>query len=562
VASVGAAVVWRQAPSPAAGPAALPRVVVAEFANLTGDAAFDELGIAAIDWLTETMQQTGVVASVPTETALRASRAAARDSAGGDPVRRIAAAAASDLVVTGRVYRQGDSLRYMVQVTQASTNALLGAVGPVTAPRTEPVQGLAEVATRLVALLAASRDERLSDVRDRAGTPPKYEAYRRYTDGLDRYVASDFAGALDHFLAAARADTGFAPPLIYASISLSNLGRYVEAEAVLDSLQRRRDRLSPYNRAWLDYRAAFARGQRLAALAALRTLDSLAPGTKTAYNHALEAMENGFVHEAVRVLEDVAPDAGPLKGWIPYFEVLGAAHHLLGDFDDELRAARAAADRFPTRLYARLPMVRAQAAQGARQALDRTLAEARALPADPYGTTAALLHATAGDELAAHGQPEGAGPYWREAIALASAGGPPADAAGQRLVVGAALAMGDPSRGAAAAQALLRAPDPSPDDLGYAGAWYAASGDAPAARRLMARLGQLGRAARFGTAPFAQARIAAALGDDDEAERLLARAFAEGKEFDLWIHTDPAFARLRARPSYRAWLVPRDGASR
>jgi tetratricopeptide (TPR) repeat protein/TolB-like protein len=554
---------WRAAaPPPPDTPTGLPRVVVSEFANLTGDAAFDQLGIAAIDWLTETMQQTGVVSSVPTETALRASRAAARDSNGRDPVQRIAEAAASDFVVTGRVYRQGDSVRYMVQVTQASTNQLIGAVGPVTAPRAEPVAGLSEVATRLVALLAASRDQRLTDVSERTGTPPKYEAYRRYTEGLDRYLASDFTGALAHFREATAADTGFAPPRIYASIALSNLGRYVEAEALLDSLQRQRERLSPYNRAWLDYRTAFASGRRLAGLTALRALDSLAPGTKTSYNHALEAMENGFVHEAVAVLTSVRPDVGPLKGWIPYYEVLGAAHHLLGDFDAESRVGRMAQTVYPTRLYALLPTVRAAAALGNRSALDAVLSAARALPTDPYGTTAALLHATAGDVSAARGRPTEAAARWREAIALATAGGPPTESSQQRMVVETAVAVGDVAAAAPSARALMAKPSPTTEDLAAIGAWHAASGDTLAARRTMARLAAGAPKTRFGTTPFAQAKIAAVLGADDEAERLLAKAFAEGKAFDLWMHNDPAFARLRMRASYRAWLVPRDGPAR
>jgi hypothetical protein len=47
-------------------------------------------------------------------------------------------------------------------------------------------------------------------------------------------------------------------------------------------------------------------GQRRAALVAVRSLDSLAPGTKGTYNHGLEALENGDVDVAITTLRRIA----------------------------------------------------------------------------------------------------------------------------------------------------------------------------------------------------------------------------------------------------------------
>jgi hypothetical protein len=146
--------------------------------------------------------------------------------------------------------------------------------------------------------------------------------------------------------------------------------------------------LSPYHQRWFEYRRAFPAGQRAEALVAVRALDRSAPGTKATYNHAVEALENGYLAEAVATLETLSPDRGPMRGWVPYHEVLGAAHHLLGHFENELALGRDAQRRFPGRLYALRPTVPALAATGRIAELDRLLAAAVDLPPDPYGLLA------------------------------------------------------------------------------------------------------------------------------------------------------------------------------
>jgi hypothetical protein len=61
----------------------------------------------------------------------------------------------------------------------------------------------------------------------------------------------------------------------------------------------------------------------------------------------------------------------------------------------------------------------------------------------------------------------------------------------------------------------------------------------------------------MGAAHVAEARIAAAVGLEERAVRALERAFAAGKEYDLWLHRDPDFQPLRTNPSFQRLLVPR-----
>src|SRR3982751_1188010 len=128
-----------------------PRVVVAEFVNMTGDRSLDYLGITAVDWLTEGLQRTGVISGVATESAIRASRFV-RDNAvarAKDPITTLAIETRADIVVSGRIYRAHDSLEYQIQVSDANNRSLLGAIGPIGTPRGDPLVGLVEVRSRL-----------------------------------------------------------------------------------------------------------------------------------------------------------------------------------------------------------------------------------------------------------------------------------------------------------------------------------------------------------------------------------------------------------------------------
>jgi hypothetical protein len=60
----------------------------------------------------------------------------------------------------------------------------------------------------------------------------------------------------------------------------------------------------------------------------------------------------------------------------------------------------------------------------------------------------------------------------------------------------------------------------------------------------------------FGGTSVWQAKIAAALGNKDQAMVFLRRAFSEGTFIDDWIHRTPAFRSLLDHPPFQALLQP------
>ena len=85
----------------------------------------------------------------------------------------------------------------------------------------------------------------------------------------------------------------------------------------------------------------------------------------------------------------------------------------------------------------------------------------------------------------------------------------------------------------------------------------AETGDQVTARAEDQWLARAGSRYTFGSHTEARARIAAALGERDEAVRLLHQAVTEGLGYDNNKHLDFELQRLRGYPPYEEWLRPK-----
>jgi hypothetical protein len=207
-------------------------------------------------------------------------------------------------------------------------------------------------------------------------------------------------------------------------------------------------------------------------------------------------------------------------------------------------------------LYALLPSVRALGALDRVPALNDLLGRSSSLPRDAYGTSLQKLYVEAADELRAHGDAPRARPYYSKALDMIK-GEPndrsPANADKERLELRAAAERGLErwSDLGATAAALMTIDSTEPDYRGLLGVTLAHRGRTAEAVSLRATIEDDSRPYLFGRAPVAAARIASALGNDDDAIADLARAFAEGRQFDLWLHRDSDFDRLRSLPAFQ-----------
>ncbi|MGI8844008.1 MAG: protein kinase domain-containing protein, partial [Gemmatimonadaceae bacterium] len=380
-------------------------IAVAVLANETGDPALDSWGRMAGDWITQGLQDIGLVPVVPWPSALHASEELERRGAAGEPVNAVALLreeSGAGTVVTGSYYLVGDSLAFRVEVADAIAQRVIVAPPPVVVARDSAHVAVRMLRDRLMSAVAIQSDDRFATSRDLASRPPIIEAYRQFDRGIELHLAQEYDAAVPAFLEAHRLDTTFVPPLIYASTDLWNTGQFARLNAVLTILQSRQQRLDPYHRFWAEYIANRRRGEGDRSLAAIRRAAELAPGSRAWYALAQAALETDRPDEALIALERIDPEHGELRGWSSYWTQLTHALHAMGLHERELAAARSLRSRYPDRRVGLVLEARALGALGLADAVDSLVDGAAALPPTTYWSQGAEL-VVAGEELLSHG---------------------------------------------------------------------------------------------------------------------------------------------------------------
>ena len=565
------------------------RVLVLPFQNRTASDSLDPVGTMAADWITEGLSRTGVAQVVTTESAMAAARTA-RDSGGGAPLpRAVAARTGAGLVVSGAVYRQGDSLHLQAEVVDAASERVTHSLGPATARVEAPMAAVEEIRQRVLGALATRLDSLdVADALER--DPPPYEAYRLYALGMTAFDDSDMDAAVDYFRQAHRRDSTFVLPLAKAVAANLNLGHQAAADSLVATIQRLTEpaELRPFTRAMVDYRRAQLSGTPDERYRTARELARLAPGSVWELVVGRQALCLGRIEEAARLLapSDTLRDLPPTARG-SYLSALSRALHLQGEHERELEILReiehgtsvpAGPDAPPTivydsaleadvdELYDRVPPL---AALGRVDRLRELAERRRSLPPEVEPQQGDVLLAAA-RELEAHGHREEAEAFYDRAIAWyrdrSSEAEPSAShlrglafalySAGRweevRPIYRELVRRGEAADDATAAPTLAR-------NRGRRGMVAAALGDTAAAREAARWLASDSlraldaELAESGWPLYARAGIAAQIGEHDAAVSLLRRASQREcwSYFpDLW-EADPAFEPLSDHPGFR-----------
>src|SRR6266849_6391921 len=380
------------------------RVVVAVIENHTGDPTLDNVGHMAADWVTQGLAQTGLVEVVPSVSVMSSSRTPGGHGPGhldAVGIQTLGRETGAGTVVSGAYYRQGDSIRFQVQISAATDGTVLRALEPVGGPISQPLTVVEAVRQRVMAALATLFDSRLSLWAKAHGQPPTFAAYQEFIQGLDRMVQFDSRGAIDHFRRAALEDTTFRLPLIFAAHEHMDLGEFATADSIAHAVERSPGRLSPLDKHYLTWVLAQTRGDRERALETAREMAVIAPNSETEWLVAQCALALNRPREMIAALTALGPDRGLFRGWSVYWFYLTFAHHLVDDHGRELKEAREGRRRHPTDFAVLAAEVRALAALGRTAEINERLVDAPSFPPQP-GWSPADIALIAALELGAH----------------------------------------------------------------------------------------------------------------------------------------------------------------
>jgi DNA-binding winged helix-turn-helix (wHTH) protein/tetratricopeptide (TPR) repeat protein len=308
------------------------RVVVAEFENRIGDPTFDDFGIRVADSITALLRQVGrlTVATNPFRPGSQA-RTRLGETAGTEPLRRLAEATRSGLVVTGACYSRGDQVEIQARIVNPWRDEVRQAFDAVRVPRSDPspaVEILSQQVAGTLALhfenmvpLGLSRPVPLAAVQEYAGFLEHYHDWNTAISRLERVleIGPEFHLARGHLFRR------------YAFSSMyPNMTRY--------------------DRACVHAWRALLERRPLDVLRAFREAVELAPNSYWARNKmGAWAISTNRPREAVEVLSDIPFDwtsGGTAHVQRPFVN-LCFAYHMLGDDKAMLRLAAESLEHFP-----------------------------------------------------------------------------------------------------------------------------------------------------------------------------------------------------------------------
>ena len=467
-------------------------------------------------------------------------------------LRSIARAARARYVVTAGQASDGDSLVFRAQLADGDAVVPIGSIEPVYARREGAKQAIETLLSRVMATLSARTDPKLARWAYAAAMPTTFESVRELRLGIDAWAGENSARAGEHFLKAAALDSTSATPLVWNAFRLATDQKYAAADSQIATLSNSPRRLGAWDHGLIDVLTAWIRADLVTSLAAGKNLMRVVPNSEWALIVAYDAVGLGRAGQAVRMLRSLDPDMGWLEGGHWYWNILGVSYHLLGDYHGELATANAALARNPDdRRFVQIK-VKALAGLGrvseAKADCTRTLS-LRAQTDWSYQPCGQLIY-----ELWAHGFPKEARRVADAMIAHDTVVSGLTDVVRRTDLADAYASVRDY---AAAERALGTIP---PADLAkrvdpdLLATLAAARGDRTAVARWLAA----GDSAASGpirstsTRSYVRARIAALLGEQDNAITWLNRAFEEGFRFHTALHLEPEFDRLRGYPPFEA----------
>lgn len=568
VVAVAAAGLWGRG---ARKPPGHTRLVVLPFENRTGDVTWDHLSLLASDYVAQSLLQTGLLQVVPMSAASQVTHLfRAQPEADGTALpQRVAGETGAGLALSGAYYLVGDSLRFVVELTDAVGEKLLASPEPVLASRKDPMPGLERLRRLIAGTLAIWVDPAMRQDASQIRSPPSYETAKLMQEGFAAYHR-DFREAARLFQRAFAMDTTYEPARLWQAMAHLDLGEWDTADSLVQLSERNQFRLGPSEKAFLGFQRAGLDGDPQARYRMIKAQSTLTPGFQTARQLGFETSKLNRPTEALEILAQVDPTSPQMTGSWTYWWHVVDAHHVLGRHDQELAVARKARNQYPDLLSSLWFEAQALAALGRVDEVNQLLDQSVNFAAQSLFTPG-LLAMWSGLELLAHGDSISAGeafdrsvswyqrlPHSGRGTELSSTGLP---GNGGLMSYGEALyfARQFAKAGEVFAQACSKIPD-TPSCLGWDGVVKARQGQRDQALAAIDAIGRTDSTPRIRVQDQAyhQARIAAVLGDRAGAVELLRRAFTHGLNHGEWTHRDYDFHTLLDYPPFQELIKPKD----
>ena len=303
----------------------------------------------AADWIAQGLARTGTLHVVDARTVAITSEVVSRTPwpwRGRDRGKALAQETGAGILISGRFYRDADMLRFQANVIDVNDGKLLWSLSPVSGPMSSPTTVLENLTRRIVALVAQTSDTTsvaLSTLSD----PPSLEAYTEFRRGLEGTFAHS-PSAYSHFFRATSLDTTYVTPWVVLAVTAEDRGDKAVMDSALKRAKQLTERMTPVERAIIEYTEAKTKGDLEGTLRAAQTVFQLTPGSsETPLMLATAALADRRPHAALAALRAVDPDRG-LNLAAPFFwKNRTVALYQLADYAGAADACSRGRSRFP-----------------------------------------------------------------------------------------------------------------------------------------------------------------------------------------------------------------------
>jgi DNA-binding SARP family transcriptional activator/TolB-like protein len=529
------------------------RIDVATLENRTDDPALDTVARTVTDRIIGGLGQTGLFQSIaPLHTEPGWWRAA---RSGLTRLGTRAKGEIGGVIISGALARENGSLIIRAQLTDMNHGGRVWAVAPIPIVPASPEQGTNEVRARVIGGAAALSNPYFAGLLPVANPPPTFEAYQEFMEGFQFQSRQQSTEARRHYRLAVALDSNFTWPLVGAAWSaLFDLRepRVEEADSVLRVLSGKRDAISPLQQHLTDYMLRARAQDWVGAYRAISDAADLAP-LYFSVALALRASNLSRPREAIEALLRPGMESFHGRDTETYWLMLSLSYHQLGEFGNELDAARRARKYRPDSRSALSLEIRALAALGNIDAIRARLDTLVAMPKEGSWSHPAWDMIRAAEELRAHGHLQAAREIGARAVAWHRSR--PAEERAipvRRWNLAYCLYFLEQWEEAVRILDPLVAEFPNHEEyVGLLGTIAARRGDYVTAENRAAKLASLERVMALPgqAAIIHRARIAALLGDRARAVSLLRDAY--GEQGTLELHTDIAFEAMRDYPPFQ-----------
>jgi DNA-binding SARP family transcriptional activator/TolB-like protein len=538
-------------------------ILVAPFANETGDSAWNSLATGTAEWIGRGLDESGVVRVVASTDARIVALAVASVEQG----KRAAAMAAQtgvDTLIMGTIYLRGDSLEIVSSVVDARTGLEIKAIPAVRAlARRDATSSLIDRAANAASVAVYGMMKKSPAASTTALTrPPNLDAFDAIEEAYVRFFndVSDTGRVFAMFDSAAKLAPDFAGAYVLKAYIRDVKGNWPGLAEMMPTLRRLRPSMTRQERKALDMFEADLAGDPYARLRAARELSELSPGSpEMPILAAVSELYVGRVDSAVVAFSHTDGTKGINLGSPVYWGWLSVTQHFANDTIGERTSVESGMRRFSRSRLLRHPALAAAARRGDTTAIDSLLAPPIRDDGDITLARRELM-LLAGRELRAHGHADLGTRYTKRALEDARAN--PVASPRSRMQEATALYEATMYKEARERFRALQQSEKSEQDrvdiLGRLGAIAMRLGDSTEARRIDSQLAAMTGSFLLGRHLKWRAHIAALQGRTSDAVNLLESATKAG--FRLMdtavidIHHDSDFLTLTQTREYAEFL--------